>query len=84
MSNWWRWRIKENIRSHSSRTFAHVLEVIKAFEKNLKIAIPYQFVKKRDGDAETSYCSNNKAIKELNWKNKYSLNDAMINIKKIL
>ena len=61
-----------------------VLEVIKAFEKNLKISIPYQFAKKRDGDAAISYCSNKKAIKELNWKNKYSLNDAMFNIKKIL
>jgi UDP-glucose 4-epimerase len=83
--------IKNNINKKGLKIFnfgtgkgSSVLEVIKAFEKNLKIAIPYQFVKKRDGDAETSYCSNKKAIKELNWKNKYSLNDAMINIKKIL
>ena len=61
-----------------------VLEVIKTFEKNLEIKIPYKFVKKREGDAEISYCSIKKAIKELGWKNKYSLNDAMFNIKKIL
>ena len=61
-----------------------VLEVIKAFKKNLKILIPYKFVKKRDGDVEISYCSNKKALKELNWKNNYNLNDAIFDIKKIL
>ena len=61
-----------------------VLEVIKAFEKQTGISIPYKYTKRRKGDVAISYCSSKKALKELNWKNKYNLDQAMIDIKNIL
>ena len=61
-----------------------VLEVIKIFEKQTGITIPLKFSKRRKGDAAVSFCSSKRALKELNWKNKYNLNQAMIDIKKIL
>ena len=61
-----------------------VLEMIKLFENKTKILIPYKITKKRKGDVAASFCSANKAIKELNWKCKYDLNQAIMDIKKIL
>ncbi len=61
-----------------------VLEIIKIFEKNTGISIPYKFVKKRKGDVASSFCNPKKALKELNWKNKFDINKAMMDIKKIL
>ena len=42
------------------------------------------FSKRRKGDPEASVCNPKKALKELNWKTKYDLNQAMINIRKII
>lgn len=60
-----------------------VLDVIKEFEIKTGILIPYKFSKKRKGDAEASFCSPKKAQEELNWKAKFGLSQAMIDIKKI-
>ena len=61
-----------------------VMELIKAFEKQTGISISFKYAKRRQGDVAVSYCDPKKALKELNWKNKYNLKDAMIDIKKIL
>lgn len=61
-----------------------VLEVTKVFEKQTGITIPLKFSKRRKGDLAVSFCSPKRALKELNWKNRYNLNQAMIDIKKIL
>ena len=61
-----------------------VLEVIKAFEKQTGITVLFRFTKRRKGDAPASFCSPKKALKELNWKIKHDLNQAMIDIKKII
>ncbi len=61
-----------------------VLKVVEIFEKQTGISIPYKFTKKRKGDASVTICSPNKALKEINWKNKYDLKQAMMDIKKIL
>ena len=61
-----------------------ILDVIKAFEKNIGISIPFKFTKKRKGDAKISYCSPKKALRELNWKAKYSVDQAIKDIKKII
>lgn len=61
-----------------------VLEIIKFFEKHTGISIPYKFVKKRKGDVASSFCNPKKALKELDWKSKFDINEAMIDINKIL
>jgi UDP-glucose 4-epimerase len=61
-----------------------VLDAIKSFEKEIGISIPYKFVKRREGDSATSYCSSLKAHKELKWKSKYDFNQAMKDIKKTI
>jgi UDP-glucose 4-epimerase len=61
-----------------------VLDVIKAFEKQSGISIPFKFIKRRKGDVATSFCNPKKALKDLNWKTKYDLNQAMTDIKKIV
>ena len=61
-----------------------VLEIIKAFENQVGLSVPFKFTKRRKGDAAASYCSPKKALKELNWKTKYNLNQAFIDIKKII
>jgi len=61
-----------------------VLEVIKAFEKQTGITVLFRFTKRRKGDAPASFCSPKKALEELNWKIKHDLNQAMIDIKKII
>lgn len=61
-----------------------ILEVIKIFERQTGISIPFKFVKKRKGDIATSFCSAKKALKDLNWKAKYNLDEAILNLKKII
>ncbi len=61
-----------------------VLEVIRAFEKQTGVPISFRFSKKRKGDAAVSYCSAKKALKELKWETKYNLNQAMMDVKKII
>ena len=50
-----------------------VLEVIDAFVKATGIEIPYVIKERRTGDVAISYCSPNKAYKELGWVSKYDL-----------
>jgi UDP-glucose 4-epimerase len=61
-----------------------VLEVIKTFEKYVGIPIPFIYSKKRKGDIPAFYCCPKKALKELNWKAKLDLGQAMVDIKKII
>ena len=61
-----------------------VLEVIRTFEKQTGRTITYKFTKQRKGDIATSYCSSKKALRELNWKTKFDLNQTMADIKKVL
>lgn len=61
-----------------------VLEVLKEFQKQTGVAIPYKFTNKREGDISISYCSPKKAFKELNWKAKYDLKKAMLDISQTL
>jgi UDP-glucose 4-epimerase len=50
-----------------------VLELINAFQKINKVQIPYQFSSRRDGDLPSYYADANKALKELGWQAKRSL-----------
>ena len=52
-----------------------VLEVVKAFESENGIEIPYQIVTRRAGDVASSYADVSKAEKYLNWKAKLNLRD---------
>jgi len=52
-----------------------VLEVVKAFESENGIKIPYQIVTRRAGDVASSYADVSKAEKYLNWKAKLNLRD---------
>jgi UDP-glucose 4-epimerase len=79
-------RLKRGLKIYNFGTGkgSTVLEVIKAFEKQTGTSIPLNFVKRRAGDVAKSFCSPKKALKDLNWKNKYDLNKAVIDIKKII
>ena len=61
-----------------------VLEVLKEFQTQIGVAIPYKFTTKRKGDISKSYCSPRKAFKELNWQAKHNFKKAMLDIKKTL
>ena len=58
-----------------------VLEIIRKFEKENNIKIPFKFSKRREGDIAISFCNPKKAFTELNWRPKYSINQAMKDIK---
>ncbi len=52
-----------------------VLEIVKKFEEVNKISIPYSFTKKREGDIGIYYADNQNAIKTLDWKPKYNVEE---------
>ena len=52
-----------------------VIELIKTFEKVNKIIIPYSISPRRDGDVSYLVADSSKALKYLNWKTKYNLED---------
>lgn len=54
-----------------------VLEVIKAFEKISSQKLNYQIGEKRLGDVSNIYSDNTKIKNELDWKPKFSLEDAL-------
>jgi UDP-glucose 4-epimerase len=58
-----------------------VLELVKAFENEVGITIPFKFVKERKGDVPVSFCNPLKAFKRLSWKPARNLARAMIDIK---
>ncbi len=71
-----------NIYNFGTGKGSSVLEVIKAFEKQNKISIPYKYTKRRPGDVAVSYCDPKKAFKELNWKANFNLQNSLIDILK--
>ena len=79
-------RLKKGLKIYNFGTGkgSSVLEVIKSFEKQTKTSLNYKFTKKRKGDVPISYCHPKRALKELKWKAKYNLDQAMKDIKKIL
>lgn len=54
-----------------------VLEVVHAFEKANKVAVPYQICERRAGDIVMAYANADKAEKELGWKSETSLEEAL-------
>ncbi len=52
-----------------------VLELVHSFEKVNNIKIPYDIVKRRDGDIATSYADASKAKNELDWETKLTIDD---------
>jgi UDP-glucose 4-epimerase len=58
-----------------------VLEVVKEFQRQTGINIPIKFCKRRKGDVAQSYCSINKAYKNLKWKPINNLSQAIMDIK---
>ena len=79
-------KLKKGIKIYNFGTGkgSSVLQVIKSFEKITKFSINFKFTKRRKGDVPISYCCIKKAFKELNWKAKRSLDEAMMDIKKII
>lgn len=54
-----------------------VIELIKTFEKENNIEIPYQFVERRPGDVEISYADCSKANKLMGWYAEFNMADAL-------
>lgn len=52
-----------------------VLELVKAFEKNSGIKIPYKIVGRRAGDVAANWADPAKALELFGWKAKYSIDD---------
>lgn len=79
-------RLKKGLKIYNFGTGkgSSVLDVIKAFEEQTEIKIPYKFTKKRKGDIAVSFCDSKKALKELKWKARFSLKQSMLDIKKII
>ena len=79
-------RLKKGLKIYNFGTGkgSSVLEVINAFEKQTGISVPFKLSNRRKGDAQASFCSPKKTLKELNWKSKYDLAQAMMDINKII
>jgi UDP-glucose 4-epimerase len=54
-----------------------VLEVVEAFERANNMKIPYQICSRREGDITIAFANAEKAEKELSWKAKASLEEAL-------
>jgi UDP-glucose 4-epimerase len=52
-----------------------VFDMIALFEKINQVQIPYEVVGRRPGDLASAYADSSKALKELNWKTKRTLED---------
>ena len=52
-----------------------VLEIVKAFERENNIEIPYEIKPRRDGDIAKCYADVSKAFNELDFKAKYDIKD---------
>lgn len=57
-----------------------VLEMVKTFEKVSNEPLPYKFVSRRPGDLAILYADPSKTEKELGWKTKLTVEDAMRDI----
>jgi UDP-glucose 4-epimerase len=56
-----------------------VLEVIEKTEKIINTKINYKIVERREWDLAEVYCNPKKALKELWWKSKISLEESLVN-----
>ena len=54
-----------------------VLDVVKAFERVSGVPLNYKIVGRREGDIVSAYADTSLANKELGWKSKLSLEDAL-------
>jgi len=54
-----------------------VLDVVKAFEQVNGIPVRYAFSPRRKGDVAASFADNARAVAELGWQPKYSLEDML-------
>ncbi|WKS94415.1 UDP-glucose 4-epimerase GalE [Riemerella columbina] len=54
-----------------------VLEVVKAFEEANGVAVPYQICDRRAGDITIAYANADKAERELGWKSRTPLKEAL-------
>ena len=54
-----------------------VLEMVKMFEKVSGRELPYKIVGRREGDLDEVTADASKAERELGWKTKFSIEDAM-------
>lgn len=54
-----------------------VLEIVKAFSKASKKALPYKVVGRRDGDLAEFYADPSRAEQDLGWKAELTIEDAM-------
>lgn len=54
-----------------------VLEVVKTFERVNQMPVAYNIEPRRAGDVATSFADNTRAIAELGWQPKYSLEDML-------
>ena len=52
-----------------------VLDVINEFQNVNKIKLPYEIVSRRPGDIAVTFCNNELALKEINWKPQFNLTD---------
>lgn len=52
-----------------------VLDIVKAYEKENNVKIPYKIVERRDGDIAECYADPEKALTLLKWKAEKNLND---------
>ncbi len=55
-----------------------VLEVVNTFTKTNNIQLNILMKEKRHGDLACYYCNNNKILKKINWKPKYTYQDACV------
>lgn len=55
-----------------------VLEVVKAFEKATKVTVKYFIGPRREGDVVSIFADNSKILTELDWRPKFSLEEALL------
>ena len=56
-----------------------VLDMVKAFEKENNVKVPYSIQPRRAGDIATCYSNPDKAQRELGWKAQYGINEMVRN-----
>ncbi|NWK62080.1 UDP-glucose 4-epimerase GalE [Acinetobacter sp. SwsAc3] len=54
-----------------------VLQVKNTFEQVNGVAVPFEFVPRREGDVATCFADNRRAVQELGWAAKYGLEDML-------
>lgn len=54
-----------------------VLQVKNTFEQVNGVAVPFEFVPRREGDVATCFADNARAVKELGWTPEYGLEDML-------